>query len=116
MYWIDKDCCIFILLSREILFVIHIITIAIIIAHDYRKPRTRDRQKRVLGLLILARIPMQHCSSKHNEAHIFENHASKPCHVDIRWKALAECCQISTHVSGVLHHFLLAKLATTSIF
>ena len=45
---------------------------------------------------------------------------SKPCHVGIRWDALAEYFQMSTHMlgfqfSGFLHHFVLAKLATTSI-
>ena len=46
---------------------------------------------------------------------------SKPCHVGIHWIALAEHSQISTHVpgysrfSGFWHHFILAKLATSSI-
>ena len=46
---------------------------------------------------------------------------SKPCHVGIHWKALAEFSQMSTHVSGFLsffmflHHFVMAKSATSSI-
>ena len=46
---------------------------------------------------------------------------SKPCHVGIHWIALAEYSQMSNHVpgfqsfSGFLHHFVLSKLATTSI-
>ena len=46
---------------------------------------------------------------------------TKPCHVSIYRKALAKYSQMSTHVPGfqsffsVLHHFVLAKLATTSI-
>ena len=44
--------------------------------------------------------------------------ASKPCHVGIHWKGLAEYSQMSTHLSGFqsfLYHFKLAKLATSSI-
>ena len=47
--------------------------------------------------------------------------ASKPCPVGIHWEALAEYSQMSTHVPGFqsffsfLHHFVLAKLATSSI-
>ena len=46
---------------------------------------------------------------------------SRLCHVVIHWIALAEYSQISTHVpgfqlfSGVLHHLVLDKLATSSI-
>ena len=46
---------------------------------------------------------------------------SKPCHVGIHWKALAEYFHMSTHLPGFqsfsnfLHHFVLAKLATSSI-
>ena len=46
---------------------------------------------------------------------------SKPCHVDIHWIALAECSRMSTHMPGLqsffrlLHHLVLAKLATSSI-
>ena len=46
---------------------------------------------------------------------------SKSCHVGIHWKALAEDFQMSTHLpwfqsfSVFLYHFVLAKLATTSI-
>ena len=46
---------------------------------------------------------------------------SKPCHVGIHWIAFTECSQMSTHVpgfhsfSGCLHHFVLSKLATSSI-
>ena len=47
---------------------------------------------------------------------------SKPCHVGIQRIALAENSQISTHVPGFqsffsffLHHFVSAKLATSSI-
>ena len=45
----------------------------------------------------------------------------KPCHVGIHWKALSEYSQMSTYVprfpsfSGFLHHFVLAKWATSSI-
>ena len=45
----------------------------------------------------------------------------KPCHVGIHWIALAECSQVSNmcqgfnHFSVFLHHFVLAKLATSSI-
>ena len=42
----------------------------------------------------------------------------KPCLVGIHWKALDEYSQMSTHVPGFeapLHHFLLQKLATSSI-
>ena len=47
--------------------------------------------------------------------------SSKPCHVGIHWIALAEYSQMSTHMPGFLsfvsclHHFVLAKLATSSI-
>ena len=47
--------------------------------------------------------------------------SSKPCHVGIHWKALDEYFQMSTHLSGFLsffsflHHFVLAKIATSSI-
>ena len=46
---------------------------------------------------------------------------SKSCHAGIHWVALTEYSQMSTHLpgsqsfSGVLHHFVLAKLATSSI-
>ena len=46
---------------------------------------------------------------------------SKPYHVGIHWMALTEYSQMSTHVPGFqsysrfLHHFVLAKLATSSI-
>ena len=46
---------------------------------------------------------------------------SKPCHVGIHWIALAEYSQMSTHLPGFqsfssfLHHFVLARLSTTSI-
>ena len=46
---------------------------------------------------------------------------SKPCHVGILWTALTEYSQLSTHMQGFqsffvfLHHFILAKLATSSI-
>ena len=46
----------------------------------------------------------------------------KPCHVGIHWKALAEYFHMSTICQGFghflkvfLHHFVLAKLATSSI-
>ena len=45
---------------------------------------------------------------------------SKPCHVGILWIALTEYPQMSTHVPGFqsfsvfLHHFVLAKLTTSS--
>ena len=47
---------------------------------------------------------------------------SKPCHVGIHWKAPAEYFHMSTHLPGFqsfsnfLHHFVLAKLATSSIY
>ena len=46
---------------------------------------------------------------------------SKPYHVGIHWIALIECSQMSTHLLGFqsfsrfLHHFVLAKLVTSSI-
>ena len=46
---------------------------------------------------------------------------SKPCHVGIHWRALAEHSQMSTHLPrfqsflGFLYHFVLAKFATNSI-
>ena len=48
---------------------------------------------------------------------------SKPCHVGIHWKTLAEYSQMSTHVPVMFqsffmwfyHHFVLAKLAISSI-
>ena len=46
---------------------------------------------------------------------------SKPCHVGIHWIALDEYSQMSTHMPGFrsffrfLHHFVLAKWATSSI-
>ena len=47
----------------------------------------------------------------------------KPCHVGIHWKALTEFFQMSTHVpgfqsffSGFLHHFVIAKLASRSMY
>ena len=46
---------------------------------------------------------------------------SKPCHVGIHWKALAEFFQMSTNnmpglllFSAFLHHIILTKLATSS--
>ena len=51
---------------------------------------------------------------------IFENNL-KPCHVGIHWIALTEYSMMSTHVLGFqtfsdffLHHFVLAKLTTSS--
>ena len=47
--------------------------------------------------------------------------ASKPCHVGIHWIALHEYSQMSTYMPGFqsffrfLHHFVLAKLANSSI-
>ena len=47
---------------------------------------------------------------------------SKPCHVGIHWIAFTEYSQMSTmyqgfshFLKGFLHHFVLAKLATSSI-
>ena len=46
---------------------------------------------------------------------------SKPCHVGIHWIVLTEYSQMSTHLPGFqsflrfLHHFVLAKLASSSI-
>ena len=47
---------------------------------------------------------------------------SKPCHVGMHWKALAEYSHMGTHLLGFqsffsffLHHFVLTKLATSSI-
>ena len=46
---------------------------------------------------------------------------SKPCHVGIHWIALTEYSRMSTHMpgfhtfSGFLHHFIMAKFATSSI-
>ena len=43
---------------------------------------------------------------------------SKPCYVGIHWIALTEYSQTSTHVPGTsffLHHFVLVKLASSSI-
>ena len=46
---------------------------------------------------------------------------SRPCHVGIHWIVLKECSQMSSHFPGFqsffrfLHHFVLNKLATTSI-
>ena len=46
---------------------------------------------------------------------------SKPCHVGIHLKALAEYSHMSTHLPGfqpffrILHNFVLAKVATSSI-
>ena len=46
---------------------------------------------------------------------------SEPCHVGIHWIALPEYFQMSTYMPGFdhfpvfLHHFVLAKLATSSI-
>ena len=46
----------------------------------------------------------------------------KPSHVGIHWIALAECSQMSTHEPGFdhfsqfLHHLVMAKLATSSIW
>ena len=64
-------------------------------------------------LFILLTLPIM---SKSTMMQIF-----KPCHVGIHWIVLAEFSQMSTHVPGFqsflrfLHHFVLAKLATTSI-
>ena len=51
-----------------------------------------------------------------------ERKDAKTCHVGIHWKALAEYSQMSSHLSffsdilyRFLHHFVLAKLATSSI-
>ena len=47
--------------------------------------------------------------------------SSKPCHVGIYWIALAKYSRMSTHLPGLqsfswfLHHFVTAKLATSSI-
>ena len=46
---------------------------------------------------------------------------SKPCHIGIRWIALDEYSQMSTHMPGFqsffrfLYHFVSAKLATSSV-
>ena len=53
------------------------------------------------------------------DAKIFEN--SKPCHVGIHCIALTKYSEMSTHVpafqsfSAFLHHFVLAKLDTSSV-
>ena len=55
-------------------------------------------------------------SSKAQEHKDFRK-LSKPHHVGIHWKALADCsqmCQGFSHFQLVLHHFALAKLATSS--
>ena len=59
-------------------------------------------------------------SSKARGCKVFRT-PSKPCHVGTHWIALAEHSQMSTHVPGFqspfrfLHHFVLAKLATSFI-
>ena len=59
-------------------------------------------------------------SKVHWDAKVFEK-LSKPCHVGIHWLACAEYSQMSTmcqgfsHFKVFLHHFVLAKLATSSI-
>ena len=46
---------------------------------------------------------------------------SEPYHVGTHWIALTEYSQMSTHMpgfesfSGLLHHFVITKLATTSV-
>ena len=48
---------------------------------------------------------------------------SKPCHVGIQWRALAEYSQMNTHVLKsfshfflrILHHFVFAKLTTSNV-
>ena len=72
--------------------------------------------------------PSQHLNPSNDEATFAKAQGrkpfwkrSKPCHIGIHWKALAEYCQMSTHVPGFqfffsfLHHLVLAKLATSSI-
>ena len=61
-------------------------------------------------------------SSKAQGCNVYflENHY-KPCHFGIHLIALAEYSQISIHVPGfqsffILHHFVLAKLATSNIW
>ena len=55
------------------------------------------------------------------EAIFVKSKKTKPCHVEIHWKALDEYCQMSTHVKGFSHfsffwhHFVLTKLAPSSI-
>ena len=66
-------------------------------------------------------LPMQRLlSSKAQDCKDFWK-PSKPYHVGIHWIGPAEHSQMSTHVPGFwlffrfLHHFVLAKLATSSI-
>ena len=63
---------------------------------------------------------LKRLSSKAQGCKIFENHLN-PVMFGIHWIALAEYSQMSTHLpefqplSGVLHHFVLAKLPSSSI-
>ena len=58
---------------------------------------------------------------KHNDAKISENHLNPVMNIGIHCKVLAEYSQLSNHMSGFqhisvfLHHFVMAKLATSSI-
>ena len=74
----------------------------------------------VYDALSLLTLPMLRLlSSKTKECKDFCK-ASQPCHVGIHRIPLAECSQMSTHVTVfqsffriLLHHFVLAKLATS---
>ena len=77
-----------------------------------------------------ARIaPLQHLINPYNAEATFAQAQGckdlqkppKPCHYGIHWIALSEHSQMSTHLPGFqsfvrfLHHFVLAKLAISSI-
>ena len=66
---------------------------------------------------VLALRPSSLCIDRFNPSYAEAN----TCHVGIHWIALAEYSLMSTHVSGfqsffrLLHHFVLATLATRGI-
>ena len=73
--------------------------------------KTSRIQSHTLNLMLGLLLP------KHKDTKIFEIHL-KPFNVGTQWVAFAEYSQMSTHVpgfSGFFNHFVLAKLATSSI-
>ena len=68
-------------------------------------------------------LPMHRLFSSKAQGYKAFRKPSRPCRIGIHWIALARYSQMSTHVPGFsvislgfLHHFGLAKLATSSIW
>ena len=64
---------------------------------------------------VLLNLPMLRLLSSNAQERKYFWKPSKPCHVGIHWITLTEYSQMSTHMSGFMHYFVLANLATSSI-